>query len=208
MLSQCLCRVHIIQFTGMHLLTPGGNLKRCWELQEAIRRFGDLVITSLLFANYVVLLDSSDCDLQRAPGRFAAECEVVRMRVSISRIWGRGPLPENDWLLPLVSCCQQVFQGLVLMERETERQIGAASVGVACVCCGISPFDLHSSPNLPKLWVVTKGMRSRIISFPCKAAGRSLRCGVKSSDLPREFGSRASAPSHQEESAKVVQASD
>jgi len=45
--------------------------------------FGDLRISSLLFADNVVLLATSD--LQHAPGQFAAECEVVGMRVSTSK---------------------------------------------------------------------------------------------------------------------------
>jgi len=42
--------------------------------------FGDLKIASLLFADDVVLLARSDRDLKHSLGRFAAECEVVRMR--------------------------------------------------------------------------------------------------------------------------------
>ena len=48
-------------------------------------RFGDLRIASLLFADDVVLLSPSHRDLQHALGRFAAECEAVGMRVSISK---------------------------------------------------------------------------------------------------------------------------
>ncbi|KAK0137878.1 hypothetical protein N1851_025924 [Merluccius polli] len=42
----------------------------------------DLRIAFLLFADDVVLLASTDCGLQHALRLFAAECEVVRMRVS------------------------------------------------------------------------------------------------------------------------------
>ena len=48
-------------------------------------QFGDLRIASLLFADDVVLLATSDRDLQHALGRFAAECEAVGMRVSTSK---------------------------------------------------------------------------------------------------------------------------
>jgi len=44
--------------------------------EESVR-FGDVRIASLLFAEDVVLLATSDRDLQHALGRFAAECEVV-----------------------------------------------------------------------------------------------------------------------------------
>ena len=52
--------------------------------EESVR-FGDLRLASLLFADDVVLLATSDHDLQHALGRFAAECEVVGMRVSTSK---------------------------------------------------------------------------------------------------------------------------
>uniref|UniRef100_A0A673CDI6 Reverse transcriptase domain-containing protein n=1 Tax=Sphaeramia orbicularis TaxID=375764 RepID=A0A673CDI6_9TELE len=48
-------------------------------------RFGDHRISSLLFADDVVLLASSNLDLQRALGRFAAECEASGMRISTSK---------------------------------------------------------------------------------------------------------------------------
>jgi len=48
-------------------------------------RFGGLGIASLLFADDVVLLASSDCDLRHSLGRFAAKCEAAGMRVSTSK---------------------------------------------------------------------------------------------------------------------------
>ncbi|KAK3511772.1 hypothetical protein QTP70_021807 [Hemibagrus guttatus] len=48
-------------------------------------QFGDHRISSLIFADDVVLLASSGLDLQHALGRFAAECEVAGMRVSTSK---------------------------------------------------------------------------------------------------------------------------
>ncbi|KAK3563034.1 hypothetical protein QTP86_014091, partial [Hemibagrus guttatus] len=48
-------------------------------------RFGDHRISSLIFADDVVLLASSGLDLQHALGRFAAECEAAGMRVSTSK---------------------------------------------------------------------------------------------------------------------------
>ncbi len=52
--------------------------------------FGDHAISSLLFADDVVVLATSDQDLQHALGRFAAECEAVGMRISASR-------PRTRW---------------------------------------------------------------------------------------------------------------
>ncbi|KAK3543034.1 hypothetical protein QTP70_008748 [Hemibagrus guttatus] len=48
-------------------------------------RFGDHRISSLIFADDVVLLAPSSLDLQRALGCFAAECEGAGMRVSTSK---------------------------------------------------------------------------------------------------------------------------
>ncbi|KAJ0063551.1 hypothetical protein NL108_003867 [Boleophthalmus pectinirostris] len=48
-------------------------------------RFGDHRISSLLFADDVVLLASSNQDLQCALGRFAAECEAAGMKISSSK---------------------------------------------------------------------------------------------------------------------------
>ncbi|KAK3547842.1 hypothetical protein QTP86_031969 [Hemibagrus guttatus] len=48
-------------------------------------RFGDHRISSLLFADDVVLLAPSGLDLQHALGRFAAEFEVAGMRVNTSK---------------------------------------------------------------------------------------------------------------------------
>uniref|UniRef100_A0A3Q3JAD5 Reverse transcriptase domain-containing protein n=1 Tax=Monopterus albus TaxID=43700 RepID=A0A3Q3JAD5_MONAL len=47
--------------------------------------FGDHRISSLLFADDVVLLAPSNQDLQHALGRFAAECEAAGMRISTSK---------------------------------------------------------------------------------------------------------------------------
>ncbi len=47
--------------------------------------FGEHAISSLLFADDVVVLATSDQDLQHALGRFAAECEAAGMRISASK---------------------------------------------------------------------------------------------------------------------------
>ncbi|KAI3351315.1 hypothetical protein L3Q82_005865 [Scortum barcoo] len=48
-------------------------------------RFGNHRISSLLFADDVVLLASSSQDLQHVLERFAAECEAAGMRISTSK---------------------------------------------------------------------------------------------------------------------------
>jgi len=60
------------------------RMSRCSRGEESVR-FGDLRIASLLFADDVVLLATSDSGLQHALGRFAAECEAVGIRVSTSK---------------------------------------------------------------------------------------------------------------------------
>ncbi|KAI3357012.1 hypothetical protein L3Q82_003647 [Scortum barcoo] len=48
-------------------------------------RFGNHRISSLLFADDVVLMASSGQDLQHVLERFAAECEAAGMRISTSK---------------------------------------------------------------------------------------------------------------------------
>ena len=57
--------------------------RRSQELEGV--RFGNHRISSLLFADDVVLLASSNQDLQRAPGRFAAKCETAGLRIGTSK---------------------------------------------------------------------------------------------------------------------------
>ncbi|KAI3360341.1 hypothetical protein L3Q82_014656 [Scortum barcoo] len=57
-----------------------------YQYQGAVKRwFVDLRVASQLFADDVVLLASSDCELQHALGWFAAEYETLRMRISTSK---------------------------------------------------------------------------------------------------------------------------
>lgn len=58
-------------------------------------RFGHCRIISLLFADEMVLLDSSDCDIQHVLLQFAARWEVNGMRIRTSREW----FSEN-WKFP------------------------------------------------------------------------------------------------------------
>ncbi|KAI3372674.1 hypothetical protein L3Q82_023135, partial [Scortum barcoo] len=58
-------------------------------------RFGNHRISSLLFADDVVLLASSSQDLQHVLERFAAECEAAGMRISTLQIRGHCSRPEK-----------------------------------------------------------------------------------------------------------------
>ena len=60
------------------------RLSRCSRAAEGVG-FGGLRIPSLLFADDVVLLSSSNSDLQLSLGGFAVECEAARMRISTSK---------------------------------------------------------------------------------------------------------------------------
>lgn len=101
-------------------------------------RFGDHRISSLLFADDVVLLIPSNQDLQRALGRFEAECEAAEMRISASKseamVLSRKrvacPLQVGGVVLPQVE--EFKYHGVLFTsegrtEREIDRQIGVAS---------------------------------------------------------------------------------
>jgi len=101
-------------------------------------RFGDLRIASLLFADDVVLLATSDFDLQHSLGRFAAECEAVGMRVSTSKSEAmvlcqkmvEFSLRVGSELLPQAKEFKYLgvlFTSEGKIERVMDRWIGAAS---------------------------------------------------------------------------------
>ncbi|KAK3505725.1 hypothetical protein QTP70_020346, partial [Hemibagrus guttatus] len=101
-------------------------------------RFGDHRISSLIFADDVVLLAPSSLDLQHALGRFAAECEAAGMRVSTSKseamVLDRKKvactLQVGGEVLPQVEEFKYLgvlFTSEGRMDREIDRRIGAAA---------------------------------------------------------------------------------
>ncbi|KAK3575619.1 hypothetical protein QTP86_031501, partial [Hemibagrus guttatus] len=101
-------------------------------------QFGDHRISSLIFADDVVLLASSGLDLQHALGRFAAECEAAGMRVSTSKseamVLDRKKvvctLQVGGEVLPQVE--EFKYLGVLFMiegrmDREIDRRIAAAA---------------------------------------------------------------------------------
>ncbi|KAI3366683.1 hypothetical protein L3Q82_009358 [Scortum barcoo] len=101
-------------------------------------RFGNHRISSLLFADDVVLKASSGQDLQHVLERFAAECEAAGMRISTSKseamVLDRKrvvcPLRVGGEVLPQVEEFKYLgvlFTSEGKIEREIDRRIGAAS---------------------------------------------------------------------------------
>ncbi|KAI3353065.1 hypothetical protein L3Q82_019630 [Scortum barcoo] len=152
-------------------------------------RFGNHRISSLLFADDVVLMASSGQDLQHVLERFAAECEAAGMRISTSK-----------------------SEAMVLDRKRVacalSRRIGAASSSYAV---GVpdrrgeegaeskkAKLSIYRSIYVPtltyghELWVMTERTRSRIqaaeMSFLRRVAGRSLRDRVRSSVTREELG--------------------
>ena len=138
--------------------------------EESVR-FGDLRIASLLFADDILLLATSDRDLQHALGRFAAECEAVGMRVSTSkseamvlcRKMVECSLRVGSELLPQAKEFKYLgvlFTSEGKMEREMDRRIGAVSAVMRALYRSVvvkkelsrkAKLSVHL-PSNPHLW--------------------------------------------------------
>ncbi len=179
--------------------------------------FGDHAISSLLFADDVFVLATSDQDLQHALGRFAAECEAFGMRISASKseamVLSRKrvacPLQVGGVLLPQVE--EFKYLGVLFtseggMEREIDRRIGAASAVMRSMYRSVvvkkelsrkAKLSIYLSIYVPtltyghELWVMTERTRSRIqadeMSFLRRVAWHSLRDRVRSSVTREEL---------------------
>uniref|UniRef100_A0A671X7J4 Reverse transcriptase domain-containing protein n=1 Tax=Sparus aurata TaxID=8175 RepID=A0A671X7J4_SPAAU len=180
--------------------------------------FGNHWISSLLFADDVVLLAPSNQDLQHALGRFAAECEAAGMRISTSKseamVLDRKKvacsLRVGGEFLPQVEEFKYLgvlFTSEGRMEREIDRRIGAAAAVMRSLYRSVvvkrelsrkAKLSIYQSIYVPtltyghELWVMTERIRSRIqaakMSFLRRVAGRSLRDRVKSSVTREELG--------------------
>ncbi|KAK3539792.1 hypothetical protein QTP70_013228 [Hemibagrus guttatus] len=127
-------------------------------------RFGDHRISSLIFADDVVLLAPSSLDLQHALGRFSAECEAAGMGVSTSKSEAMVldqkkvacTLQFGGEVLPQVEefkCLGVLFPSEGKMDREIDRRIGRSGSSNAVyvpVCCGEEylPVNLRSYSHL------------------------------------------------------------
>ncbi|KAK3564684.1 hypothetical protein QTP86_024812, partial [Hemibagrus guttatus] len=181
-------------------------------------RFGDHRISSLIFADDVVLLAPSSLDLQHALGCFAAECEAAGMRVSTSNseamVLDRKKvactLQVGGEVLPQVEEFKYLgvlFTSEGRMDREIDRRIGAVTAVMrsmyrsAVVKKELSrkaKLLIYQSIYVPtltyghELCVMTERVRSRIqaakMSFLRMVVGRSLRDRVRRSVTQEELG--------------------
>ena len=174
-------------------------------------QFGGVRISSLLFADDVVLLAPSGGNLQLSLERFAAECEAAGMRISTSKsesmVLSRKRveclLRVGNEVLPQVE--EFKYLGILFTsdgrrEREIDRRIGAASAVVRTLHRSVvvkrelsqkAKLSVYRSIFVPtltyghELWVVTERTRSRIqaaeMGFLRRVAGLSLRDRVRSS---------------------------
>ncbi|KAK7921963.1 hypothetical protein WMY93_008865 [Mugilogobius chulae] len=175
-------------------------------------RFGDHRISSLLFADDVVLMAPSNQDLQHALGRFAAECEAAGMKISSSKseamVLDRKkvpcPLQVGGESLPQVE--EFKYLGVLFTSEgrmeQIDRRIGAASAVMQSLYrTVVVKKELSRKAKLSiyvptltyghELWVMTERTRSRIqaveMSFLRRVAGRSLRDRVRSSVTREEL---------------------
>ncbi|KAK0138540.1 putative uncharacterized transposon-derived protein F52C9.6 [Merluccius polli] len=196
-----------------HVPGEAGDIESEWAMFRISRhsqgvegvRFGDLRIGPLLFADDVVLLASSDRDLQLSLDQFAAECEAAGMRISTSKsesmVLNRKrvecTLRVGDEILPQVEELGVKYLGVLFtsegrMEREINRRIGAASAVMRTLHGSVVSIYVPALTYGHELWVMTERTRSRVqaaeMSFLCRVAGLSLRDRVRSSVIREELG--------------------
>ncbi|KAK3540137.1 hypothetical protein QTP70_026880 [Hemibagrus guttatus] len=181
-------------------------------------QFGDHRISSLIFADDVVLLAPSSLDLQHALGRFAAECEAAGMRVSTSKseamVLDRKKvactLQVGGEVLPQMEEFKYLgvlFTSEGRMDCEIDRWIGAATAVMRSMYRSVvvkkelsrkAKLSIYQSIYVPtlayghELCVMTERVRSWIqvakMSFLRRVVGRSLRDRVRSSVTWKELG--------------------
>uniref|UniRef100_A0A8C6KM13 Reverse transcriptase domain-containing protein n=1 Tax=Nothobranchius furzeri TaxID=105023 RepID=A0A8C6KM13_NOTFU len=180
--------------------------------------FGGRRISSLLFADYVVLLASSSSDLQPFLGRFVAECEATGMRISTSKSETMVldqervacQLRVEREVLPQVeefTCLVVLFTSEGRRDQEINRRIGSSSAVMRTLSRSVvvkrelsqkARLSIYRSIYVPiltyghELWVMTERTRSQIqaakMSFLRRVAGLSLRIRVRSSEIREGLG--------------------
>ena len=166
----------------------------------------------------MVLLASSDHDLQLSLDRFAAEYEAAGMRISTSKsesmVLNRKrvecTLRDGDEILPQVEEFKYLgvlFTSEGRMEWEIDRRIGAASAVMRTLHGSVvvkrelsrkAKLSIYQSIYVPaltyghELWVMTERTRSRVqaaeMSFLRRVAGLSFRDRVRSLVIREELG--------------------
>ncbi|KAK3509855.1 hypothetical protein QTP70_015865, partial [Hemibagrus guttatus] len=168
-------------------------------------RFGDHRISSLIFADDVVLLAPSSLDLQHALGRFAAECEAAGMRVSTSKSEAMvldlkkvACTLQVGWkLLPQVEefkYLRVLFTSEGRMDREIDRRIGAAAAVMRSMYRSVvvkkelswkAKLSIYQSIYVPtltyghELWVMTERIRSWIQAAEMSFLRRVAECSLR-----------------------------
>ncbi|KAK3565347.1 hypothetical protein QTP86_007134 [Hemibagrus guttatus] len=192
------------------------RISRCSQGLEGVR-FGDHRISSLIFADDVLLAPSS-LDLQHVLGRFAAECEAAGMRVNTSKseamVLDRKKvactLQVGGEVLPQVE--EFKYLGVLFtsdgrMESEIDRRTSAAAAVMRSMYRSVvvkeelsrkAKLSIYQSIYVPtltyghELCVMTERVRSWIqvaeMSFLRRVARSSLRDRVRSSVTQEELG--------------------
>jgi hypothetical protein len=188
------------------------RISRRSESEENVQ-YGRVGLSTLLFADDVVLLAASEADLQHALDRFAAECEEAGMKVStkkteamvVSRGNARCSVRVNNVSLNKVEEFKYLgttFTGDGKLDREIDRRICAAaavrqalygSVVVKRELSHHTKLAVYKAIYVPILtygherWAMTERLRSRLqaaeMSFVRRAAGFTLWDRVRSSSI-------------------------
>ena len=157
---------------------------RCSQCVEGVQ-FGDFRIRSLLFADDVVLLASSVCDLQLLLDGFAAKCEAAEIKISPFKSEAMVLIQKKvechrveEEILPQVEnfkYLRVLFMSKGKIEQKIHRQIGAApavmralrqSIAVRRELSRKAKLSIYQSIFVPTLtygleiWVVTNRTRS------------------------------------------------
>ncbi|KAK3522936.1 hypothetical protein QTP86_009714 [Hemibagrus guttatus] len=186
-------------------------------------RFGDHRISSLIFADDVVLLAPSSLDLQHALGHFAAECEAAGMRVSTSKSEAMVldqkkvacTLQVGGEVLPQVEEFKYLgvlFTSEGRMDREIDRRIGAAaaimrsmnrSVVVKKELSRKAKLSIYQSIYVPtltyghELWVMTERARHvGGVRSRSETSGASKGPDGKVKRVRRDVHNRVEAPNN------------
>ncbi|KAL0150867.1 hypothetical protein M9458_053786, partial [Cirrhinus mrigala] len=140
--------------------------------------FRDHKISSLLFADDIVLLASSGLDLQHALGWFAVECDMVGMKISTSKFEAM----VLDW--KRAACVLQVG-GEFLPPVEELKRIGAAAAAMRSMYRSVVvkkepsqkvKLSIYRSIYVPTLtYGHDRKDKAAKISFLLRVAGHTLR---------------------------------